>query len=96
MDKIIELFSPVNLFIFSIVIVSAVAIKERTSKDKPKISYYTVYEVIDELKNKLPEQLSLEQLEGRLGLRKEDVSGSGIYTNVMGERFELIEKKRRK
>ena len=95
MDKIIELFSPVNLFIAVATAAVILEIKWKIEKIKSKRrradNKYTAYEIIDSLEYKYPETLSLDQIEGRLGIRKEEIDGSGVYINCIGEKYRLKE-----
>ena len=62
------------------------------SKKKPTDNKYTAFEVIDNLEYKYPETLSLDQIEDRLGIKKEEINGSGVYINCVGEIFRLVVK----
>ena len=96
MDKIINIFSPINLFVVVIIAATLLELKWRLekikSKKKPIDNKYTAFEVIDNLEYKYPETLSLDQIEDRLGIKKEDIDGSGIYINCVGEIFRLVVK----
>lgn len=94
MDKIIDIFSPINLFVAVIVAAAILEIKWKLekikSKKKPTDNKYIAFEVIDNLEYKYPETLSIDQIEGRLGIKKEEINGSGIYINCIGETFRLV------
>ena len=97
MDKIINIFSPINLFIAVIIATAMLELKGRLEekikrKRKTTDNKYTAFEVIDNMEYKYPETLSLDQIEGRLGIKKEEINGSGIYINCVGEIFRLVVK----
>lgn len=96
MDKIINIFSPINLFVVVIIAATLLELKWRLekikSKKKPSDNKYTAFEVIDNLEYKYPETLSLDQIEDRLGIKKEEINGSGVYINCVGEIFRLVVK----
>ena len=96
MDKIIDIFSPINLFVAVVIAATLLELKWRLekikSKKKPTDNKYIAFEVIDNTEYKYPETLSLDQIEGRLGIKKEEINGSGIYINCVGEKFRLVVK----
>ena len=96
MDKIINIFSPINLFVVVIIAATLLELKWRLEKIKKKRktidNNYIAFEVIDNLEYKYPETLSLDQIEDRLGIKKENIDGSGIYINCVGEIFRLVVK----
>lgn len=95
MDKIIALFSPINLFVAVIIAATILEVKWKIEKIKSKKkradNKYTAFEIIDNLEYKYPETLTLDQIEGRLGIRKEEIDGSGVYINCIGEKYRLTE-----
>ena len=95
MDKIIDIFSPINLFVAAIIAATLLELKGRLeekikSKRKTIDNKYIAFEVIDNLEYKYPETLSIDQIEGRLGIKKEEIDGPGVYTNCIGEKFRLV------
>ena len=95
MDKVIALFSPINLFVAVIAAAAILEVKWKIEKIKNKKkradNKYTAFEIIDNLEYKYPETLSLDQIEGRLGIKKEEIDGSGVYINCIGEKYRLKE-----